>query len=108
VRAGRLRHRVTIQAPADGADDRYGQPAETFSDWKTEWMSVEPLSGREFFEGRAQLGEEAVRFRGRYRSGVTNRYRLVFNDVTYAIVSVINIGERNVEVEYIGTRLKNA
>ena len=110
IAAGKLRYRVTIQAPADGSEDGYGHPDITYpeSAWVSDYMSVEQTQGKEFFEGRAVLGKDTVRFRGRYRTGSTNRHRLVYNSVTYQIESVIDIDERHRELVYLATRVKDA
>ena len=47
MRAGRLRHRVTIQSITEAADT-YGDIAGTPTNGDIVWASVEPLVGREF------------------------------------------------------------
>jgi SPP1 family predicted phage head-tail adaptor len=107
VRAGTLRHKVTIQQLTTTGTDGDGQPIESWSDLTTVWASIEPLRGREFFEARAQLSEETVRFRMRYQSTISNtRHRLVFGSETYRIESVIEPQRRNEMLEIIATRYR--
>ncbi|MCK2042562.1 phage head closure protein [Chromohalobacter sp. TMW 2.2308] len=89
MRAGRLRHRVTLQRPVDGAKDQYNQPTESFEQVATVWASVEPLRGREFFEAQQVNSEITTRIRCRYRrdlAGVeVNEWRIEYRGRTYEI-----------------------
>ena len=60
MRAGMLRHRVTIQRYELVVDD-YGAPLhrESWKDVATVWASVEAMSGRDFFAARQ---EQSVSF----------------------------------------------
>ena len=58
MRAGMLRHRVTIQRYELVVDD-YGAPLhrESWKDVATVWASVEAMSGRDFFAARQEQSE---------------------------------------------------
>lgn len=68
MRAGRLRHLVTLLRPVGGGRDQYGQPTDDYEPVDTIWASVEPLRGREFFDAQQTNAEVTTRIRCRYRA----------------------------------------
>lgn len=100
MRAGRLRHRVVLQAP-NPTLDTYGQPIRGWATGITVWASVEPLNGREYFRAQAEQGETRVRMRLRYGSeisAITAAWRVTFDSKVYNIQSVIQPDEVNREI----------
>lgn len=97
MRAGLLRHRVTIQDKT-AVQDGYGEETLTWSTYAERWASVEPLQGREFLEGKALAAEVTVRIRLRFVSGAAPEMRVVYGEHTYEIVSVIDVDLRGVEM----------
>lgn len=87
MRAGQLRHRVTIQAQTT-TQDEYGQPVQTWSDVATVWASVEDLSGREFFAAQQIAAEVTTRVTIRYRAGIEPDMRVIAGGRTLDIRSV--------------------
>lgn len=62
MKAGKLRHRVTIQRLSDGVQDPMtGDIVSAWVDLKTVWASVEPLSVREFIQAGASQSEVTTR-----------------------------------------------
>lgn len=100
VRAGDLRHRVTIQEDQGATQDGFGQEVEDWQDVATVWAAVEPLSGREFLEAQQTQAEVSTRIRIRYRSDVTftPEMRATWGGHTYDIVSVIEVEARRREL----------
>ena len=89
VRAGILRHRITIQEHGTSEDDA-GQPVDEWSDVDTVWGQVRDLRGREFMEGQqAPGGEITTEVRIRYRNDVTRQHRLVHENRELEIEAVI-------------------
>jgi len=84
VRAGRLRHQVTLQKPVTN-QDTYGQDVATWTDVATVWAGVEPLKGREFYDAQQVNAELSVRVVIRYRSDVAATWRVKHGDRAYAI-----------------------
>lgn len=82
--AGRLDQRVTIQTKSvtRGA---HGGEIVTWTDVATEWMEVLPISGREFVALRAAGSDLTVRFRMRYRAGITAAMRFVWGGSAYDV-----------------------
>ena len=98
MRAGELRHRVTIKSKG-ASRDTFGQETITWTTVATVWAAVEPLSGREYLAG-AQL-EAAVdtRVRIRYLAGVVPEMQVVYGSHTYNLLSVVHVGENRREMQ---------
>lgn len=88
MRIGELRHRITIQYKVT-VIDAYGGETITWTDYLTCWGAVEPLSGREFLEGRRLENEIGHRIRIRYRAGLTPSMRVSWDDRIFDIESVL-------------------
>lgn len=86
MRAGTLRHRVTLQALEQGRD-AYGGPVETWADVATVWASVEAVSGRDFFAARQEQNEVTHKVTIRYRDDVTADMRVLHGGKTFGIVA---------------------
>ncbi len=98
MRAGRLRHRVSVQSAvqtrtADGA------VTQTWSTDRTAWAAIEPLTGREFFAEQQTQADVSHRILLRYKSGLTPRQRIVEGSRVFHIEAVINRNERNISHE---------
>lgn len=104
MRAGALRHRITIRQPSSTALDGY--EADDYSNLATVWGAIEPLAGRELLEARAQLNAQPYRYRIRYYPGVTERHRLQWNGTEYKIESLENPELRNAELVGLATLVK--
>jgi SPP1 family predicted phage head-tail adaptor len=101
MRAGKLRHRVTLQSLTAGSPQQTasGQPDESWADEATIWASVEPLRGRELFAAQEHHSRVEVRIRLRYRAGITAAMRVSFDGRYYNIVAVLDREERHRELE---------
>lgn len=86
MRAGSLRHRVTLQRFRCGRD-AYGGPVEDWSDVATVWASLEAVNGREFFAGQQAQSEVTRRIRIRYRPDVTADMRVIHQGTVFNIVA---------------------
>lgn len=85
MRAGTLRHRVTIQQRST-TTDALGQPTTTWSDVATVWADVSPLSGRELLAAQAA--------RAQINGIVTIRYQRQFSDPVAMAARRILYGSR--------------
>jgi SPP1 family predicted phage head-tail adaptor len=100
MRAGSLRHRITIRRLVDGQDDEFGSATLTptvFADRVP--ASVEPLTGKELINADRTEAGVSHRVRIRYMPGIVPKMQVVFNERILNIVSVINKEERNIELE---------
>ena len=98
MKAGDLRHRITIQQLAEAENDM-GDIVQVWTDFAIVWASVEPLSGREYLSAQQVTSETSGRIRMRYKAGVMATMRVLFGGRIYRILSVINPEERNIEFE---------
>lgn len=84
LKAGRLRHRVDIQARQDVQDPVTG---EMVPGWVTVWPSVpaaiEPLSAREFIAAQAVQSNISARVVIRYREGLLPDMRILHRGKIY-------------------------
>ena len=85
MRIGKLRHRVTIQRPADELDP-LGAPVG-WIDVATVWASIEPLRGREFWAAQQVNAEQTVKVGIRYRPGVTSAMRVLHGSRIFELVA---------------------
>ena len=98
MRAGQLRHRVTIQTPG-GSASAFGEVAETWSTVATVWAAVEPLKSEERRENDQGKTFTSHRVLLRYRDDVTTAERLQFDGRVLNIASVVNDKEKGVMLE---------
>ena len=106
MRAGTLRHRITIEQMAVTPQDAFGGAAGTWSAVAIRRASIEPLQGRERFAAQqAQAGVD-VRIRLRYDralSSLAPKMRIVFGARVFDIQAVLNPDARNREFELLCT-----
>ena len=88
IAAGDLRHRVTIQAYADGGRDEDGFPTpSTWTDYVQLWAKVTPLSSRDLIAAQAAQSEVVARMVIRHRTDITTDMRVIYRGKIYAITS---------------------
>ena len=99
VRAGDLRHRVTIQQLVVGQDD-YGQPLNTWKDAATVWAKVEDLTGREYFAAQqVPTAEVSTRVTIRWRADIEPAMRVVHGARVLDIKAVLDPDGRKRELQ---------
>lgn len=97
MRAGPLRHRVTVQSSSSAADG-FGQPQPTWGSVGEYWANVEPLVGREAERARQVRADATHRVTMRIPVTITTAHRLVFESTrTLNVAQVLNVGERDRE-----------
>lgn len=97
MKAGDLRHRITIQSKTV-TRDAYGQETITWTTFATIWGSVEPISGREYEAGQQLEAAVDTRIRIRYLSGVVPYMQVTYGSHTYDVQSVIHLYEKKREM----------
>ena len=98
VRAGRLRHRITVQSPLQVVD-AHGDTVETWVTVRTVWAAIEPVSARELVRAGALDALLTHHIRARHIAGITPGWRVLHDNRVFNISSVINRDERNASVE---------
>jgi len=98
MRAGKLRHKVTIQDYTE-SQNSYNEMIKTWSDYETVWASIEPARGREFWESQQINAEVTTKITIRHLYGINPKMRVKYGNRIFEIISVINPEERNVELQ---------
>lgn len=99
MRAGQLRHRITIQENNPTRDGDGG----LIDDWSalaTVWAAVEPLNGaeRQVTEEDQLLATRMTRIRIRKRDGLDATKRVVFGSQVFNIRQIIHVETANREM----------
>lgn len=95
MRAGRLRHRVTVQSETQATDGAGGYGL-SWTNVGEVWAAVEPMSARERTEAGQLEDATTHRIMIRYRSDVvpTGKHRVLFGTRTFNVREIINQDER--------------
>ena len=93
IRAGDLRHRVTVQRRVT-SQDTFGAEVESWATVAVVWAAVEPLIGAEIFAAQRVAPHAKVRVRMRWMGGLTpENTRLLFNGRVMCPAIVLDPGE---------------
>lgn len=97
MRAGKLRHSLTIRSRSTANDGYGGKGTVSVTDVATVWASIEPVAAREFQSSQQRSSEREYTMRMRYDENVdlTAANELFFRDRTFEITGVLDIFERN-------------
>lgn len=105
MKAGLLRHQVTLQSPA-GARDAVGERITTWTDVATVWARIQPLSARELFAAAQAHAATTHRVTIRHSidvAAIDAAWRVQFGSRVFVVDGVRNIDERNREIELLCT-----
>lgn len=97
---GNLRHRITLQKPVI-IKDSIGQEVEEWQEVATVWASVEPLSGKEYFNAQQVNSEISTKVIIRYIESLSSQWVVQFGHRIFNILSVINFEERNIYLQLL-------
>lgn len=89
MRAGQLRHPITIQRPKYAQDQATGEMTPSWVEVASTWAAIEPLSAREFIAASATQSAVSARIVIRYRAGVDATMRILHLDKIYNIEGVL-------------------
>jgi len=104
LRAGRLRHIVTIQRVTE-TQDGYGDKSEAWADVADLRAGIEPLRGREFFDAQHVSADVTTKIVIRYYSGIVPKMRVINGSRIWEIKSVIDPDERHRELQLMCTEV---
>jgi len=79
------RHKITFLKHVVGRD-KYGEPIDTWEEYKTAWASKEPLLGNEFFSSLTTENKIETKFNMRYIDGITSDMRIRHGNEIYEII----------------------
>lgn len=96
IKAGKLRHRLEIQART-ATQDSFGDALTAWATVATRWASIEPQSGRETWRADQQQPDTSGVIKFRYFAGLRPRDRIVWGSRVFNVEAVIDPGEEHVE-----------
>jgi SPP1 family predicted phage head-tail adaptor len=101
MRAGRLRHLITIQHQV-ATTGELGEPAVAWTDFASDvWADVRPVSGRAYMEAKQAQSEVSHKVSIRFLSGVKADMRVVFEGRVFQIEAVLDFEERHKEMQLL-------
>lgn len=100
MRAGKLRHILEVQRPAENRGEA-GSAKPEYTTFATVHAAIEPLRGEEAVEARKVDARVTHRVRLRYLPGFTAKHRLVAGGRVFCPVSVLDVDERHREMEVL-------
>jgi SPP1 family predicted phage head-tail adaptor len=100
MRAGELRHLITLQTPSTATPDGDGGFTNTWADLATVWASIVPATARDLERVVAGTVQSSATHLVtiRYLAGVTTKTRVVFGSRLFSVTGVQNPDERNISL----------
>lgn len=99
VRAGRLRHRVTIRRLVASKDGTTGAVTNSWVEFAQVWAAVEPLTAKEFSDAAQTQSKVTARIVIRYMAGILPSMRVYHRNHIYKIEGVLE--DRKSGIEFI-------
>ncbi len=97
--AGKYRYRIEIRnAPADTARDGFGRRKGTGTTLATVWAEKQDWAGDETAEGKRETASVIVKWKIRYRTGVSSEMRILHGADVYEILSILDFDGRRREL----------
>lgn len=105
IAAGKMNKRISIEQLTAGspAQDTFGEPDQTWSEFAEVWAAIEPIQGREFWAQQQVQSEITHRVRIRYLAGVLPDMRIVYSTRIFSIKHIIDPKERHEELQLMCT-----
>ncbi len=103
MKAGSLKHRITIQRPVKERDTD-GAEIVIWSDLATVWAAVEPQNGseRHIQDSDQLLASRLTKFTIRAHNGLDATMRIIFGSQVFDIQQIINVATGNREMWLMG------
>lgn len=101
MRAGTLRSRITLMQPQTVASD-WGNTISYVSAGDV-WASVLPTKAAEAVADQGVQLKTSYTIRTRYRDDISSDWQIVYNGKTFDIAGIVNVGNRNKELEITAT-----
>ncbi len=101
IRAGQLRHKITIEKLVQTSDGQGGMNDSFAVHAAGVWAKVTPLSVRETLKNMQTEANASHLVTVRYISGVLHSMRIIFQGRILLIKSIINVDERNEELQIL-------
>jgi len=106
MRSGKLRHRVTLQAPTNEQDATGSEVITYPTDTVSVWAEVLELRGREYISAREQHSELTTKIRIRYREDIGVLWRAVHGTRVYDVIHVVDLMGKRRELELMCAEIR--
>ena len=104
MRGGLLRHKVQVQSKTEEAD-AHGQMIETWTTQGYAWANIVPESTVEVINGDRIDARRTHRIQIRWFQGMSPRHRLLHDGRVLNVRSVLNVQERNRDMELVAVEV---
>ena len=98
MRAGKLRHYVTINVYTPATSGVSGEQTAGYVTGDSVWAGLEPLTMRETLNAQQVQGVSTHRIWMRYTGDINRQDQVLFNGRAFEVDSVLNTEERNIEL----------
>lgn len=98
IRAGELRHQVSLMQPAAAAGGSFNDALPAFTLAATVWACVETLTGDvTFATDKSVIGKRKLRIRLRYYAGLDTNWQVQWNGRVFTLLAVVDPDNRGVQ-----------
>lgn len=104
MRAGSLRHRVTLYDLVAQSDAATGAYSEGWGNSRDRWASADMVNARELLAGQGILAENSMKFVMRYDSTFSQTSKIVWRGSSYHVVQVRDVDGRKKTLEVIAVK----
>lgn len=103
----KLRHRVTLLRPSGAVKNSMNEDVPSYVPVKTVWACVQPMTGKEYAEAQKIRAETTYKIAMRHFPGLLPDMRLEYKGRRFDIISVLNLGEKNEEMQLVAVEAVN-
>lgn len=103
MRSGNLKHKIVIQAYSETQND-FGEVVKGWTDFKTAYASITPVSAKEFFKAGVQA-EVTHKIEVRYLKDIKPKMRVMYGTREFSIESVLDIREAHKTLQLMCTEV---
>ena len=101
----KMRHRITFMKPTKTTKNSMSEQVPVYTEYKTVWAFVAPRTGREYDEAQKIRAETTYNVLTRYFPNITTDMRIAFRDRILKIESVLNVDERNEQLQIVASEV---
>lgn len=104
IDVGRLNKRIKFYEYKEKTD-QYNRTVQELSEVKTAWGSVEPTTGKEYYDAKRLRNEQTYKIFARYNSLYNVNMIIGYKERRFKIESMINYREANELLQFVCTEI---
>lgn len=101
MRAGKLRHRLFLQAPTDGTADDAGTPSVTYDTKAAVWGSIDPLTVTERLRAQQVAATATHMVVIRFYKDLQHKWQIMFGQRVFSIEAILPTEMRPIEMKIL-------